>query len=83
MVGCRLVVAGLVAVAVLALVGCGRGSANPPVCDPSYPDTCIFPTPPKLSCTDIPHRNFRVKQPDPHDFDRDRDGIGCDTGDVQ
>ncbi len=82
MVGARQVAAGLVAAAVLALVGCARGSADPPVCDPSYPDTCIFPPPPRLSCADIPHRNFRVLQPDPHDFDGDGDGIGCDTDDA-
>ena len=47
-------------------------------CDPSYPDVCIPPPPPRLNCRDIPHRRFRVRQPDPHGFDRDRDGIGCE-----
>jgi micrococcal nuclease len=36
-----------------------------------------------LSCPDIPYTNFRVlwnvPDPDPHGFDRDRDGIGCET----
>ncbi|WP_224095681.1 hypothetical protein [Nostoc sp. MS1] len=47
-------------------------------CDPSYPDFCIPPNSPDLNCRDIPYRRFRVNQPDPHGFDRDRDGIGCE-----
>ncbi|MEG4424939.1 MULTISPECIES: thermonuclease family protein [unclassified Microcoleus] len=47
-------------------------------CDPSYPDVCIPPAPPDLNCGDISHRRFRVLQPDPHGFDRDNDGIGCE-----
>jgi micrococcal nuclease len=54
----------------------GRG-AN---CDPSYPDVCIPPYPPDLDCGDIPHRRFRVLPPDPHGFDGDKDGIGCESG---
>ena len=48
-------------------------------CDPSYPDFCIPPPPPDLDCKDIPHKNFKVLQPDPHGFDRDKDGIGCES----
>ncbi|MEG4347134.1 thermonuclease family protein [Microcoleus sp. A003_D6] len=48
-------------------------------CDPSYPDFCIPPAPPDLNCGDIPQRRFRVLQPDPHKFDRDKDGIGCES----
>lgn len=47
-------------------------------CDPSYPDVCIPPPPPDLDCGDIPYRRFRVRAPDPHGFDRDRDGVGCE-----
>lgn len=47
-------------------------------CDPSYPTVCIAPPPPDLNCGDIPHRNFTVLQPDPHHFDGDKDGIGCE-----
>ncbi|WP_414543643.1 thermonuclease family protein [Nostoc sp. CCY0012] len=47
-------------------------------CDPSYPDFCIPPNLPDLDCCDIPYRRFRVNQPDPHGFDRDKDGIGCE-----
>lgn len=49
-------------------------------CDPSYPTVCIPSPPPDLDCGDIPHRRFRVLQPDPHRFDRDRNGIGCESG---
>jgi len=47
-------------------------------CDPSYPDVCIPPYPPDLNCGDISYRNFKVLQPDPHRFDGDKDGIGCE-----
>jgi len=48
-------------------------------CDPAYPDVCIPPPPPDLDCGDIPYRNVRVLPPDPHRFDRDKDGIGCES----
>ena len=47
-------------------------------CHPSYPTLCIPPYPPDLDCGEIPHRRFTVVPPDPHGFDRDRDGIGCE-----
>jgi len=49
-------------------------------CDSSYPSVCIPPYPPDLDCGEIGFSNFRVVQPDPHGFDRDRDGIGCEVG---
>lgn len=48
-------------------------------CDPAYPDVCIKPPPPDLGCGDISHRRFRVLEPDPHCFDGDNDGIGCES----
>lgn len=48
-------------------------------CDPSYPTVCIPPPPPDLDCGQIPHRDFTVLEPDPHGFDRDNDGIGCES----
>jgi hypothetical protein len=52
-------------------------------CAASYPDECIPPPPPDLNCADIPYRKFRVlwnvPDPDPHHFDGDRDGIGCES----
>lgn len=51
-----------------------------PTCHPSYPTVCIPPPPPDLDCRDIPYRRFPVLPPDPHRFDPDRDGIGCEVG---
>jgi hypothetical protein len=49
----------------------------------SYPDSdiCIPPYPPDLNCPDVPYKNFQVTGRDPHGFDRDNDGIGCDSAD--
>ncbi len=42
-----------------------------------------LPPPPDLDCGDISYRRFRViytvPDPDPHRFDSDRDGIGCES----
>lgn len=57
------------------------GCSSPPPsgdCDPAYPDVCIPSPPPDLNCADISFRNFRVLPPDPHHFDGDGDGIGCE-----
>jgi hypothetical protein len=52
-------------------------------CAASYPTVCIPPPPPDLDCPDIPYRNFRVRwdvlNPDPHHFDGNRNGVGCET----
>jgi micrococcal nuclease len=56
------------------------GSAVAQSCDPSYPDFCI-PPPYEigdLDCVDISATAFRVFQPDPHYFDDDLDGLGCE-----
>jgi hypothetical protein len=50
-------------------------------CDPSYPDICIKSPPPDLNCPDIPNKNFKVIGSDPHGFDRDNDGMGCESAD--
>lgn len=56
-------------------------SIEPPPdgCHPSYPDTCIPPPPPDLDCGDVPDTDFTVLPPDPHRFDRDQNGIGCES----
>lgn len=61
-------------------------TARPPIsrvpqvnCSPAYPDVCIPPPPPDLDCGDISYRRFRVLAPDPHRFDNDGDGIGCES----
>jgi hypothetical protein len=55
------------------------GGGNAAGCDPAYPGVCIPPAPPDLDCKDVPYRRFQVLPPDPHNFDRDGDGIGCES----
>jgi hypothetical protein len=62
-----------------ATTGNNCSSTPPPNCDPSYPTVCIPPPPPDLNCGDIPHRRFTVLPPDPHNFDGNNDGIGCES----
>jgi micrococcal nuclease len=47
-------------------------------CDPSYPGVCIPPPPPDLDCKHVPHNGFTVVGADPHRFDGDGDGVGCE-----
>lgn len=47
-------------------------------CDRAYPEVCIPPGPPDLDCSDIQYNNFKVEWPDPHNFDADGNGIGCE-----
>lgn len=49
-------------------------------CDPSYPSVCIPSPPPDLDCGEIPYRRFSVAGSDPHRFDGDHDGVGCESG---
>ncbi len=56
-----------------------RGIAPRSGCDPSYPTVCIPPYPPDLDCSDVPAKRFKVVGTDPHGFDGDRDGVGCET----
>lgn len=56
------------------------GSPGGEGCDPAYPTVCIPPAPPDLDCGDIGDRRFTVRAPDPHNFDGDRDGVGCESG---
>ena len=68
----------LVMVLVLA---CSSGpESSPKSCDPAYPTVCISSPLSDLNCGDISHRRFKVLKPDPHGFDRDKDGIGCESG---
>lgn len=53
--------------------------ATPPACDPAYPDFCIPSPPPDLNCKDIPQKRFTVLPPDPHKFDKDQNGVGCEN----
>ena len=64
-----------------AWTGCSSPPPPPPQedCDPAYPTVCIPSPPPDLNCGDIPYTNFEVLPPDPHHFDGDGDGIGCES----
>jgi hypothetical protein len=55
--------------------GGGGGGGN---CDPSYPTVCIPSPPPDLDCADVNASGFKVVGSDPHGFDGDNDGIGCE-----
>lgn len=48
-------------------------------CDKSYPGVCIPSPPPDLDCGEIAYREFVVLPPDPHRFDGDKDGVGCES----
>ena len=67
--------------------GCGTPIAPPPPttptdpranCDASYPTVCIPPPPPDLDCAEVAHVAFAVRGTDPHGFDGDGDGVGCE-----
>lgn len=47
-------------------------------CDFSYPGVCIPSAPPDLDCDDLSVTNFQVIGADPHGFDGDKDGVGCE-----
>lgn len=47
-------------------------------CEASYPDVCLPSPPPDLDCRDVEAERFRVAGDDPHRFDGDGDGIGCE-----
>ena len=47
-------------------------------CDPSYPTLCL-PSSPDLDCGDISARDFPVVGRDPHRFDGNNDGVGCES----
>ena len=51
----------------------------PADCSPYYPDFCIPPPPPDLDCGDIGAKDITVLLPDPHGFDGDGDGVGCES----
>jgi uncharacterized repeat protein (TIGR01451 family) len=68
------------AATVTSIVSAPPPPPPPPTnCDASYPTVCIPPPPPDLDCGDIPYRNFAVRPPDPHGFDGNNNGIGCET----
>ena len=60
--------------------GDGGGDGAGSNCSPAYPDFCT-PPPPDRNCDDVNRDNFTVKPPDPHGFDSDGDGVGCERAD--
>ncbi len=67
-----------------AMVGGAAFSTLPAAaqsCDPSYPDFCIQPAYEvgDLDCSQVPAAWFTVYAPDPHGFDADVDGYGCEA----
>jgi micrococcal nuclease len=62
-----------------ASLGIWGKCVHPKAGDPAYPTACIPPPPPDLDCSDIRFRRFTVLPPDPHNFDGDHNGIGCET----
>lgn len=51
---------------------------RPAWCEPAYPTICVPSPPPDLDCPEISFQNFQVLPPDPHGFDADGDGRGCE-----
>jgi micrococcal nuclease len=73
------------AMLLLMTLACGENTAQTPLsstsaCDPSYPTVCLPSPPPDLDCDQVSFSWFTVLSPDPHRFDADKDGIGCETG---
>ena len=45
----------------------------------NFSSNYIPTSPPDLDCGDIPQKRFTVLPPDPHRFDGDKDGVGCES----
>ncbi len=73
-----LIFVALVSALIIVLIHGSFPAAAQNNCSEAYPDVCIAPPPPDLDCKDISYRNFKVVAPDPHKFDGDKDGIGCE-----
>ena len=54
---------------------------DPSKCDPRYPSVCIQKTNKDLNCSDIPYYDFWVGKSDPHGFDGNNNGWGCESSD--
>jgi micrococcal nuclease len=76
------IIGGILSVAFLiSVTSATADNASNSNCDPAYPDedVCIPSPPPDLDCGEIEYDNFTVREPDPHRFDGDDDGIGCES----
>ena len=67
----------------ITIKGDASATATFGYCAASYPTVRIPPPPPDLDCGEISFTNFtvlhNVPNPDPHGFDGDHDGVGCET----
>jgi hypothetical protein len=80
MITATLLITGLIVIFVsTTLHSINAGASSDENCDSSYPDVCIASPPPDLDCGDVPYDNIRVVGNDPHAFDREGDGIGCES----
>lgn len=70
----------LLLLAAIPLAAATTVPASAQSCDPSYPTVCIPPVweAGDLDCYQVAAAAFTVYQPDPHSFDGDFDGIGCE-----
>ena len=59
-------------------IGLDQARVLPQMVTAAYPDVCIPSPPPDLDSGEIVYRNFTVLAPDPHRFDGDKDGVGCE-----
>jgi hypothetical protein len=77
-IGGWLLLLAILATIIKAIIGAPASTVTAD-CNPAYPDFCIAAPPPDLDCHDVaPHTRFRVLSPDPHHFDQDGNGIGCE-----
>jgi micrococcal nuclease len=53
-------------------------TGGPTGCEPAYLPLCVPAGSIDLDCADIAERDFPVRSPDPHRFDHDGDGRGCE-----
>ena len=61
------------------LEACGDDASTRAPAIPPIRTGCIPPPPPDLDCSDVDERRFAVLPPDPHNFDGDHNGVGCET----
>lgn len=72
---------GVLGFTMMAGLALGAPTSAQTSCDPSYPDFCIPPASEvgDLDCADVGGTWFTVLPPDPHGFDADLDGYGCES----
>ena len=75
----RLFLGGLLLLTAALAIAATKPATAQDNCEPSYPSMCIPIGTPDLDCVDVDQTNFPVRQPDPHRFDGDKDGVGCEV----